>query len=116
MRAPTWPAPWLAGRSPLLSGQRCLTTTYTIGRHIGLWNAIRFCAAVVHGSNLMLVVNLRAPEQLAEIEGRLLAVHPELSISDQRLVLRMCKVNGHLLDDEGRTRGVVPVDPWAIEQ
>ena len=87
----------------------------SIARHVGTWTAIRFCAAVVHGSNLMLVVNLRAPEQLAEIEARLLAVHPDLSISDQRLVLRMCKVNGHLLDAEGRTRGVVPVDPWAIE-
>jgi DNA-binding Lrp family transcriptional regulator len=86
----------------------------TIGRQVGSWSVIRFCAAVAHGSNLVLVVNLRSAEQLADIELRLLAVHPELSITDQRLVLRMCKVNGHLLDEEGRTRGVVPVDPWAV--
>ncbi|WP_232374922.1 hypothetical protein [Mycolicibacterium mengxianglii] len=68
---------------------------------------------MVHSSNLLLVVNLRAAEHLADIETRLLAAHPALTITDRRLVLRMSKVNGHLLDDEGRTRGVVPVDPWS---
>ncbi|WP_197383282.1 Lrp/AsnC family transcriptional regulator [Mycolicibacterium mengxianglii] len=85
----------------------------TVGHHVGSWSEIRFCAAVVHSSNLLLVVNLRASEHLADIETRLLAAHPALTITDRRLVLRMSKVNGHLLDDEGRTRGVVPVDPWS---
>jgi hypothetical protein len=58
---------------------------------------------------------VRDAEHLEQIVARLLGTHPAVTVTDRRLVLRMSKVNGRILDEEGRSRHVVPVDPWAAE-
>ncbi len=83
-----------------------------VGKALGAWREARFCAAVAATSNLVLVLNLRAAEDLLAVENRLLDVAPEATLVEQRLVVRMEKVNGHVLDELGRSSRVVPVDPW----
>lgn len=88
----------------------------TVGREVGAWIETRFCAAVASSTTLLLIVNLRAVEQLEQIVARLVHAHPAVAVTDRRLVVRMSKVNGRILDEEGRSRHVVPVDPWAAEK
>ncbi|MFE4829169.1 Lrp/AsnC family transcriptional regulator [Streptomyces sp. NPDC056672] len=85
----------------------------SVGRDLGRWAEVRFCAPVVSAANLVLIVNLRSPEHLDSFVGKLFSTHGGVEIADRRLVLRLEKVHGHLLDSEGRSRRVVPVDPWA---
>jgi DNA-binding Lrp family transcriptional regulator len=86
-----------------------------VGRDLVRWAEIRFCAPVVSESNLVLVVNLRSPEHLTVFTTKLAATHPGVTVTEKRLVLRLEKVHGHVLDEEGRSRRVVPVDPWFAE-
>ncbi|MER6442334.1 Lrp/AsnC family transcriptional regulator [Streptomyces sp. NPDC001185] len=83
-----------------------------IGRDLGRRAEVRFCAPVVSEMNLVLVVNLRSPEDVSDFARKLIAAYPGVTIADRRLVLHLEKVHGHLLDAEGRSRHVVPVDPW----
>ncbi len=85
------------------------------GRELGTWPEIRFAAPVVSASNLFVVVNIRSPGELQTIASRMRARHRTLRIDDRRLVTRLIKVHGHLLDEEGRSLSMVTVDPWAGE-
>ena len=86
-----------------------------VGREVGAWPETRFCATVVSAATMVLVVNLRAPEQLEQVVARLTARHPGVGVADRRLVLRLDKVHGRLLDEQGRSTGLVAVDPWVTE-
>jgi DNA-binding Lrp family transcriptional regulator len=87
----------------------------TVGRELGGWSETRVCATVASAANIVLVVSLRTPEHLEEIVMRLANTHPGIDVIDRRLMLSMSKIHGHILDEVGRTRRVVPVDPWAHE-
>jgi hypothetical protein len=50
---------------------------------------------------------------VGEILDRIHHLAAEVGVVDQRLVLRAVKSWGRLLDSEGHTVDLVPVDPWA---
>ncbi|WP_410595659.1 Lrp/AsnC family transcriptional regulator [Amycolatopsis sp. lyj-23] len=87
-----------------------------VARDLGARAAIRFCASTVSRANLVAIVNLRAPEELDELLGALSADLPSLVVCEYRLILRLHKVNGHILDVEGRSVRLVPVDPWTTQR
>jgi DNA-binding Lrp family transcriptional regulator len=79
---------------------------------LGHWRETRFCASVVGTANIILIVGLH---DLVDAEGilrRLSLEHPEVELVDQRVATRMTKVYGRLIDEFGRSEGIVPVDPW----
>jgi DNA-binding Lrp family transcriptional regulator len=88
----------------------------SVGRDLGSWTETRFCAAVAATATLVLVLNLRTPEHLAGLAARIRRQHPSADIVDRRLVLRMLKLNGRMLDSDGRSRRLVPVDPWVWDR
>jgi hypothetical protein len=63
----------------------------------------------------MAIVNLRAPKELDDVLGAWSADLPSVDVCEYRLILRLHKVNGHILDPGGRSVRMVPVDPWATE-
>lgn len=83
-----------------------------VGREIGAWPETRFCATVISAATMVLVVNLRAPEHLEQVVARLAAGYPGVAIADRRLILRLAKVHGRLLDEQGRSTGLIAVNPW----
>jgi DNA-binding Lrp family transcriptional regulator len=87
-----------------------------VGRDLGGWPETRFCAPLVAAANLVLVVNLRAPEQAGQMIAQLRARHPAVRVVDRSLVLRLAKVHGRILDDRGRSIRMVPVNPWGADE
>ncbi len=83
-----------------------------LAHDLGARAAVRFCASTVSPANLVAIVNLRAPEELDDVLIALAADLPSVVVCEYRLILRLHKVNGHILDTEGRSVRVVPVDPW----
>jgi DNA-binding Lrp family transcriptional regulator len=92
------------------------TTVQSIGKALGGWLETRFCAAVTSPTNLALIVGLRSLNHLDDLLIRIAREHPDAKVVDRRLVLQMTKVHGRILDDQGRSTRVVPVDPWAALQ
>jgi DNA-binding Lrp family transcriptional regulator len=88
---------------------------HTVGRDLGARPETRFCAAVAGPATMVLVVNIRAPEHLEDIVVQITAAHPAVTVADRAMILQLTKVNGRLLDDDGRSTGIVPVDPWFTE-
>jgi DNA-binding Lrp family transcriptional regulator len=86
-----------------------------LAHDLGTRAAVRFCASTVSPANLMAIVNLRAPEELDDVLGAWSADLPSVDVCEYRLILRLHKVNGHILDPGGRSVRMVPVDPWATE-
>jgi DNA-binding Lrp family transcriptional regulator len=85
---------------------------HTVGRELGARPETRFCAAVAGPATMVLVVNVRAPEHLTDIVVQITAGHPGVTVADRSMILQLTKVNGRLLDVDGRSTGIVPVDPW----
>lgn len=83
-----------------------------IAAALGGWTETRLCAVTIGASNIVLIVGLH---DLADAEQRLIRLaqdHPEVEVEDRRLITRMVKVYGRILDDQGRAERAVPVDPW----
>lgn len=72
----------------------------------------RFCAEVLAAANLVVVLDLRLPEHLAEFVARFSAEFPAAQVVDRRAVVTLLKVHGRILDDQGRSVRTVDVDPW----
>jgi DNA-binding Lrp family transcriptional regulator len=72
----------------------------------------RFCAEVLAAANLVVVLDLRLPEHLAEFVARFSAEFPAAQVVDRRAVVTLLKVHGRILDDQGRSVRTVAVDPW----
>lgn len=87
----------------------------SVGRALGALPETRFCAPVIADANLVLVVNLRAPEFLQHVLSELMATHPQVTVAERSLVLELVKVHGRVLDESGRCVRVVPVDPWIAD-
>jgi DNA-binding Lrp family transcriptional regulator len=75
---------------------------------------VRMCAAVTGSDNLMLTVWLRSFSDSYQLEVRLAERLGDLTLTERAITLRAVKRMGHVLDDEGRSTGIVPVDPWSI--
>ncbi|MYU26183.1 AsnC family transcriptional regulator [Streptomyces sp. SID8352] len=88
----------------------------TVGNRIAGWAETRMCAAVASPTNLVVILNLRSFEHLEEILLRMATGMPGVTVTERRLVLRQVKIYGRLVDEEGRSTGVVPPDPWAEPQ
>lgn len=72
----------------------------------------RFCAEVLAAANLVVVLDLRLPEHLADFVAHFLAEFPAAQVVDRRAVITLLKVHGRILDDQGRSVRTVAVDPW----
>lgn len=81
-------------------------------RALGMKRETRFCASVVAEANVILVVGLHDLADAERLLARLAVDHPDGEIVDRRVLTRMFKIHGRLLDDQGRSVGHVPVDPW----
>jgi hypothetical protein len=86
-----------------------------LAHDLGTRAAVRFCASTVSSANLVAIVNLRAPEELDDVLIALSTDLPSVVVCEYRLILRLHKVNGHILDTDGRSVRVIPVDPWTAE-
>lgn len=84
-----------------------------VGRSLGALPETRHCSGVPGPANLALVVSLRSLEHLDEVLGRIVRAHPTATVVDRRVVLQQVKVHGRIVDEQGRSVRVVPVDPWA---
>ncbi|OYO14177.1 Lrp/AsnC family transcriptional regulator [Enemella evansiae] len=83
-----------------------------IAAALGAWTETRLCAVTIGSSNIVLIVGLH---DLADAEQRLIRIaqdHPQVEVVDRRLITRMMKVYGRILDEQGRGARAVPVDPW----
>lgn len=85
---------------------------HEIGRWLAACSENRFCARVVSASNLVVIVNVRLPDHLATLVLDLASKYPQAKLIEQRMILRLLKVHGRVLDQQGRSTRVVPVDPW----
>lgn len=75
-------------------------------------SGVRLCTAVTGASNLLITMWLRSLNDTQRIEALLAQHFPELVLNDRAVVLRVAKRMGRILDDAGRSTGVVPIDPW----
>ncbi|MDA3627545.1 Lrp/AsnC family transcriptional regulator [Saccharopolyspora sp. WRP15-2] len=89
------------------------TEVHQVGRAVGAWPETRHCAAVTSPANLGLIVGLRSLNHLDDLLLRLAEDHPRAKVVDRKLVLQMTKVHGRILDAQGKSTRVIPVDPWA---
>jgi len=74
---------------------------------------IRLCAAVTGTDNLVATVWLRSLGDSHRLETALAERCPALRLTERAVVLRQSKRMGRLLDDDGRSTGVVPINPSA---
>lgn len=81
-------------------------------RALGLKRETRFCASVVAEANVILVIGLHDLADAERLLARLAVDHPHATVVDRRVLTRMFKIYGRLLDDQGRSMRHVPVDPW----
>ncbi|MER7180125.1 Lrp/AsnC family transcriptional regulator [Streptomyces hyaluromycini] len=73
----------------------------------------RNCAAISGPQNLILQASLHSVSDILRLETHLATTHPTLDIADRVVTLRQDKLLGRLLDEHGRSVGVVPADLWA---
>ncbi|MGI5468611.1 Lrp/AsnC family transcriptional regulator [Streptomyces sp. CA-132043] len=74
---------------------------------------VRLCAAVTGRQNLLFTLWLQSVQDVQRLEIQLGERLPHLQLHDRAIVLKQSKLMGRALDDQGRARDVVPVDPWA---
>lgn len=74
---------------------------------------IRMCAAVTGTDNLVISLWLRSIADSQRFEEQLSTHFPTLTVTDRTIELRAIKRMGCVLDDDGRSTTVIPVDPWA---
>jgi DNA-binding Lrp family transcriptional regulator len=82
-------------------------------RWLQLLPEVRMCAAISASANLLLVAWLASAGDSLSLESTLVSRLPWLEIVDRAVVLRPIKLMGHLLDEQGRSTGRVPLDFWA---
>lgn len=83
------------------------------GLAIGAWRETRMCLSVVGVANLFVVVQLHRLAELGDVLARIRCSLPDLTVVDQRVILRPVKSWGRLLNQDGHATGLVPADPWA---
>jgi DNA-binding Lrp family transcriptional regulator len=83
-----------------------------ISQALAAVSEVRSCAITAGPHNLVIDVWLRSLPDVHNLEAHLSARLP-LRVADRAVVLRTVKHMGRLLDQDGRCRGVVPLD-WSI--
>jgi DNA-binding Lrp family transcriptional regulator len=73
----------------------------------------RVVVSVAGPQNLVVMAWLRSSADIPYFESELAHQAPKTRVVDRTVTLRVVKQMGRLLDDEGRARKVVPMDPWA---
>src|SRR6478672_10112980 len=75
---------------------------------------IRVCWRISGGGpNLMLALTTHSLHELSQVEARLAAEVPQMTIHDRSMVLRSIKRMGRELDLDGRSIRSVPLDIWS---
>ncbi|WP_329561770.1 Lrp/AsnC family transcriptional regulator [Kitasatospora sp. NBC_01266] len=72
----------------------------------------RMCALTVGAGNLLVSLVVRQLGELRVLEERLAARAPGAVVRERQVPLRTVKLVGRLLEEGGRARGFVPIDPW----
>ncbi|MCX3063167.1 Lrp/AsnC family transcriptional regulator [Streptomyces beihaiensis] len=83
-----------------------------VARAAGSLPEVRLSIGLTGSDNLMLMVWLRDPAHLPDLESALAGRFPELTIARRAVCLRTFKLMGRLLDEHGLAVGSVPVDIW----
>jgi DNA-binding Lrp family transcriptional regulator len=98
----------------LMLGLPADTAAAEVGRALVTWPETRVCAAIIGGAaQLFLTVQVHELGAVDGVIARLRQTFPGVTVRNTRAVLRPVKSFGRLLDDDGRAREVVPVNPWA---
>ena len=92
------------------------TEVARLGEQFGGWPETRFAASMIGPASIMLVVSLRAPDDLLAIAARVAECEGLPPVVDRRIVYRLDKVHGRILDDLGRSSRAVAIDPWLGHQ
>ena len=87
------------------------TTVAVTGALLAELDQARLCAAVVGGSNLVLVAWLRSLGELQALEIEIARIAPSANVVKRAVTLRHLKLITRVLDDELAGR-VVPADIW----
>ncbi|MFD2474119.1 Lrp/AsnC family transcriptional regulator [Amycolatopsis silviterrae] len=85
----------------------------TTARSISMLPEIRMCAALTSKANLLAVAWLGSHHDADALEARLAAKLPWLEIANRAVSLRTVKLMGHLVEGDGRSVGVVPMNFWS---
>lgn len=80
---------------------------------LGRRREVRFCASVIGTANIILVVGLHDLADAERVLGELSQDHASVEVLDRRVITRMAKIYGRILDPAGKSVDVLPVDPWA---
>ena len=75
--------------------------------HLGKYRTLRLCAATTGETNLMFMMQVRHPSDIAEIEHRLHAAIPGVEITGSHLATKNPKRMGWMLAPDGRAVGQV---------
>jgi DNA-binding Lrp family transcriptional regulator len=98
----------------LMLGLPADTAAAEVGRALVAWPETRVCAAIIGGAaQLFLTVQVHELGAVDGVIARLRQAFPGVTVLNTRAVLRAVKSFGRLLDEDGRARDVVPVNPWA---
>ncbi|MER5388472.1 Lrp/AsnC family transcriptional regulator [Saccharopolyspora sp. NPDC002686] len=76
---------------------------------------VRQLVAISGSTNLLVSTWLHSTDSSLDLEERIVDAHPEFEIADHVIVLRTVKRQGWILDELGRKRECVPIDPWCDE-
>ncbi|WP_179129663.1 Lrp/AsnC family transcriptional regulator [Corynebacterium pacaense] len=82
---------------------------------IGGLKETRFCASVASTANVIVVAGLRSLLDGENFTSRIALMGIPAEIASRSISMRMAKVYGRILDNRGRSRLHIPVDPWAAE-
>jgi DNA-binding Lrp family transcriptional regulator len=89
-----------------------ISTLRDTARQLSQMRQARLTATVAAGPVIALCTWLRTVEELHRLELAIAEQLPELQVVDRRIVLRVVKRMGRLIDGGGRSTGVVPINIW----
>ncbi|QGK69569.1 AsnC family transcriptional regulator [Allosaccharopolyspora coralli] len=112
---------------------RCDVTQEAVGCPVTLWLSGSLDAAVLSESlpriaalsqvrllltttgvdNVVIGAWLGRVEDALDLERRLVEAAPQLRVREREVAMRKAKIQGWIVDDTGRARESVPIDPWA---
>ncbi|MGW7485056.1 Lrp/AsnC family transcriptional regulator [Nonomuraea muscovyensis] len=82
------------------------------GRALAALPENRGTFAIAARANLFVSQWLRGMSDIQSAEARMTAAIPAMEVCDRMVTLRTVKRMGRILDTDGRSIGVVPLDPW----
>lgn len=117
-----------------LLATRCDVTQDAVGYPVTLWlfgsvdaaamsESLRAIAAVPEVrvlltttgvDNVVMGTWLRRVEDALDLERRLVEAAPRLRVREREAATRKAKIQGWVVDDAGRARESVPIDPWVV--